>query len=204
MLSDIKLSPVESRVLGVLVEQSLQLPATTPITAGDLLAACNRGSAPPLDASAVGRALHRLERLQLAEPAGGAAAGPPPGYRPCLARRLQLNAAQTVVLALLLRHGPLTAAELAERGNALFPFADADQVQGVLDSLRRHHQGSWLQVLPTRNGQPPRFLHGFHAPAEAADGGSAGAAAGDPLLARVEELARLIDRLLPGDEPPAA
>ncbi len=198
MLSDIKLSPVESRVLGVLVELSLHLPATTPVAVADLLAACNTGSAPPLDAAAVGRALRRLERLQLAEPAGGTAAGPPPGYRPRLAQRLQLNAAQTVVLALLLRHGPLTAEELSERANALFPFAGAEQVAGVLDSLQHHHNGSWLQQLPARDDRPPRYLHGFHAPQEQPPRPAGGQ---DALLQRVDELRSLLDRLLPDDDP---
>ncbi len=198
MLSDIKLSPVESRVLGVLVELSLHLPATTPVTVRDLLAACNTGSAPPLDAAAVGRALRRLERLELAVPAGGEAAGPPPGYHPRLAQRLQLTAAQTVVLALLLRHGPLTAEELGERARALFPFAGAEQVAGVLDGLQHHHNGSWLQQLPARDERPPRFLHGFHAPQEP----SAPAGGGrDTLLQRLDELRSLLDRLLPDDGP---
>ncbi|MBL8286401.1 MAG: YceH family protein [Rubrivivax sp.] len=130
------LTPLEARVLGVLVEKQATVPDTYPLSLNALVNGCNQKTArdPVIEASEadVAVALDGLKSLSLAFEGSGSRVVK---YEQNMARALHLPGAAVALLAVLMLRGPQTAAELRLNCERLHRFADISAVEGFLEEL---------------------------------------------------------------------
>ena len=197
------LTPLEARVLGVLVEKQATVPDTYPLSVNALVAGCNQKTArhPVIEATEaeVLTALDALKSRSLVFEGSGARVV---RYEHNLARALQLPGAAVALLAVLMLRGPQTAAELRLNCERLHRFADISSVEGFLDELAEHDPPRVVKLARAPGAREPRWAHllcgEVAADAYAAVGGGAasdpGVTAGE-LAAVKAELARQSDEL---------
>lgn len=156
--SDAPLTAAEVRVLGSLIEKQATTPEVYPLTLNALVLACNqKTSREPLmnlNAGQVGQALRSLEGRGLARLVMGSRAD---RWEQRADKTLELVAAQTVLLGLLLLRGPQTLNELLTRSSRMHAFDDTEQVQHNLERLITRGFGL---LLPRQSGQrEDRYMH---------------------------------------------
>ena len=130
------LSPLEARVLGVLVEKAHTVPDSYPLSLNSLVAGCNQKTArdPVINASdaEVQVAVDALKALHLAFESSGSRVS---RYEHNMGRVLALPSQSVALLATLVLRGPQTSAELRANSDRLHRFADVSSVDGFLDEL---------------------------------------------------------------------
>jgi uncharacterized protein YceH (UPF0502 family) len=130
------LTPLEARVLGVLIEKQATVPDTYPLSLNALLAGCNQKTArqPVIEAheSDLLVALEGLKALSLVFEGGGSRVVK---FEHNTARVLHLPGAAVALLAVLMLRGPQTSAELRLNSERLHRFADISSVEGFLEEL---------------------------------------------------------------------
>jgi hypothetical protein len=135
-MSDVVLSPLEARVLGVLVEKQHTVPDTYPLSLNALLAGCNQKTArvPVMEASEsdVLLALDELKAHKLVNVVSGNRVAK---FQHSMAAVLGVPSQSVALLATLVLRGPQTAAELRLNTERLHRFADVSSVEGFLDEL---------------------------------------------------------------------
>ena len=209
------LSPLEARVLGVLVEKQATVPDTYPLSLNALVAGCNQKTArnPVIDATEaeVLVALEGLKSLSLVFEGSGSRVVK---FEHNAARVLQVPGAAVALLAVLMLRGPQTAAELRLNTERLHRFADISSVEGFLEELAAkaepmaiklnrapgEREARWAQLLCGEVAQPA----GSVARSAADDVAAASVGAGElsalraeqtRLAAEVAELKALVQRL---------
>lgn len=193
------LTPLEARVLGVLVEKQHTVPDTYPLSLNALLAGCNQKTArdPVIGATEAEllTALDGLKSLSLAfEGAGSRVAR----YEHNMARVYALPAASVALLATLMLRGPQTAAELRTHSERLHRFADISSVEGFLDELAVKEPARVLKLPRAPGAREARWAHllcgevAFDGAAAAGEGDAPGVSAGE-IAALKAELMRLAD-----------
>jgi len=212
------LTPLEARVLGVLVEKQATVPDTYPLSLNALVNGCNQKTArdPVIEATEpdVLVALDGLKTLSLVFEGSGSRVVK---YEHNMGRVLQLPGAAVALLAVLLLRGPQTAAELRLNCERLHRFADISSVEGFLEELAAkdppravklarapgEREARWAQLL---TGEPPAVPVGAAAvPRHSGMGaGAVDVSAGElaalkaeqtRLAAEVEALKELVHRL---------
>jgi uncharacterized protein YceH (UPF0502 family) len=197
------LTPLEARVLGVLVEKQAAVPDSYPLTLNALVAGCNQKTArePVMNATdaEVLTAVDGLKSLSLLfESSGGRVSR----YEHNLPRGLGVPGAAAALLATLMLRGPLTSAELRAASERLHRFADISSVEGFLDELAAKNpprvvrlarapgerEARWAHLLSGEPQLPPPRPWAGTAP------GDGGVSAGE-LAALKAEQARLADEL---------
>ncbi len=147
------LSLLEARVLGVLIEKSLTVPDSYPLSLNTLTLGCNQKTArdPVLAASdaEVQGAVDALKSLSLAFESSGSRVS---RYEHNAGRVLGLPSQSVALLATLMLRGPQTASELRTASERLHRFADISAVEGFLDELatRADEKGGPLVVKLAR------------------------------------------------------
>jgi uncharacterized protein YceH (UPF0502 family) len=130
------LDPIQTRVLGSLIEKEITTPENYPLSLNALVNACNqRSSRDPvleLTEDEVRRALHALEDDQLVSTLHDARV---PKYEHRIRTVLNLRRDETAVLCLLMLRGPQTAGELRGRSERLYAFDDIAAAQATLERL---------------------------------------------------------------------
>lgn len=195
-----ELTPVEARVLAVLVEKQATVPDTYPLSLNALVAGCNQKTArhPVMDLSEadVAAAVAELKGLSLAVEVSGARVT---RYEHNMARGLGVPSQAVALLAVLMLRGPQTAAELRLNAERLHRFADVSSVEGFLEELAGKSPAR-TQLLPRAPGaRESRWAHllcgapTLTALAEAA--GGEGGAEVSALHAEVARQARQIEQL---------
>ncbi|MBV9890844.1 MAG: YceH family protein [Rhizobacter sp.] len=158
------LSLLEARVLGVLVEKSLTVPDSYPLSLNSLMLGCNQKTArdPVISASEgeVQVAVDALKALSLAFESSGSRVA---RYEHNLGRALSVPSQSVALLATLILRGPQTPAELRTGAERLHRFVDVSAVEGFLDELaaRPEEKGGALVVkLPRAPGaREQRWAH---------------------------------------------
>ncbi len=147
------LTPLEARVLGVLVEKQATVPDTYPLSLNALVAGCNQKTArDPVIAATdaeVLTALDGLKDLSLVFEVSGSRVV---RFEHNAARVLGVPGAAVALLVVLMLRGPQTAAELRLNCERLHRFADISSVDAFLDELAAK--------------DPPRVRHLARAPGE--------------------------------------
>jgi uncharacterized protein YceH (UPF0502 family) len=130
------LTPLEARVLGVLVEKQHTVPDTYPLSLNALQSGCNQKTArvPVMEASDADLlgVIDSLKHLHLLFEASGSRVA---RYEHNLGRVLGVPSQSVALLAVLMLRGPQTAAELRLNCERLHRFADISAVEGFLDEL---------------------------------------------------------------------
>ncbi|MBI2313990.1 MAG: YceH family protein [Betaproteobacteria bacterium] len=194
------LSPLEARVLGVLVEKQRTVPDTYPLSLNALVAGCNQKTSrdPVLDAAEpeVQAAVDHLRMLSLViESSGGRVAR----YAHNADRVLQLPSQSIALLATLMLRGPQTAGELRISCERLHKFSDISSVEGFLHELAERPAGPLVVELPrqpgARENRWAQCLTGAPAPEAPSAAGSATEAGSDITVGELAALKANVARI---------
>ena len=204
------LSPLEARVLGVLVEKQSTVPDTYPLSLNALTSGCNQKTArqPVIEATEaeVLTALDGLKGLSLVFEGSGSRVVK---FEHNTARVLQVPSQAVALLAVLMLRGPQTAAELRLNCERLHRFADISSVEGFLDELSTKTLPLVLKLARAAGEREARWAHLLCG--EVAQPAARAAAAGDDsvsageiaalkaeqtrLSAELDELKALVQRI---------
>jgi len=157
------LSPIEARVLGVLIEKQLTTPDYYPLTLNALVAGCNQKSSRhpvmSLTEAQVQATLDALKRPTLVIDSYGAS-GRVMRYAHNVPKVLNIGQAMTALLAVLVLRGPQTAAELRGNCERFYQFADLSSVEAYLEDMARRSAGALAVKLPRQPGsREHRWAH---------------------------------------------
>ncbi len=146
----------EIRVLGCLIEKQRTTPDAYPLTLNSLRLACNQSTnRDPLvdyDEGTIRDALERLGKrgwTRLATWSNRRTMK----YRHLFDEALGLSEAETALLCVLMLRGPQTSGELKPRSERLHPFADAGEVERVLEGLSERGLVRQLDRRPGERGR---------------------------------------------------
>jgi uncharacterized protein YceH (UPF0502 family) len=147
------LSPVEARVLAVLVEKQRSVPDTYPMSLNALVAGCNqKTSRAPIMSVSDADVLQALDTLNgyslIVESSGGRVMR----YAHNAERALALPTQSVALLSTLVLRGPQTAAELCTNSERLHRFGDISAVEGFLNELAERPAGPLVVELPRMPG----------------------------------------------------
>lgn len=149
------LSPVETRVLGCLLEKERTTPEAYPLTLNSLVAAANqttnRDPVLSLDAKAIEEALDSLRAKKLAAMVMMAGARTAK-FRHQLPDHYEFSPAETALLCVLMLRGPQTAGELKIRTERLHRFRETEELERCLQSLSEGDEPVVRELSP-RPGQ---------------------------------------------------
>ena len=154
------LSPVEARILGVLIEKEKTTPDVYPLSVNSLTAGCNqKTSRDPVMSLSEGEIQAALEglhsRLLVLETSGRVMR-----YAHNFGRSYQLPGGAVVLLAVLMLRGPQTVSELRANCDRLHRFADSSSVEGYLEELAARPEGAMAVRLPKQPGsREHRWAH---------------------------------------------
>ncbi len=157
------LTPVEARVLGVLVEKAKTTPDAYPLTLNGLTAGCNQKTSrePVMDLadSDILATIETLRQRNLVVETYGAS-GRVPRYAHTFAKVYSVPSAAVDLLAVLMLRGPQTVSELRANCERLHHFADTDAVEGYLEELAERESGAMVVKLPKQPGsREHRWVH---------------------------------------------
>jgi len=157
------LSPLEARVLGVLVEKQLTVPDTYPLTINSLVAGCNqKTSRDPIMRITEAEAQMTLDALRgrslVIESYG--ASGRVMRYEHNAEKVLKLPQAMVALLAVLMLRGPQTPGELRAGCDRLHHFADISALEDCLADMAVRPGGALVAKLPKQPGsREHRYAH---------------------------------------------
>ena len=153
-----QLTPVETRILGCLLEKERITPESYPLTLNALVAACNQATnREPVvgyDERTVEQGLDGLRQKQLAMIVHTAGARVPK-YRHRMPDQYELTTQETALLCVLMLRGPQTPGELRSRAERLGGPAALPEVEALLEGLAQG-DAPLVQSLPPRSGQKER------------------------------------------------
>lgn len=157
------LTPLEARILGVLVEKEKTTPDVYPLTLNSLTSGCNQKTSrdPVMNVaeSEVQTALEELRgRLLVLETYG--VSGRVLRYAQNFGKCYALPAASVALLTVLMLRGPQTVSELRANCERLYRFDDASSVEAYLDELAARSSGALVVKLPKQPGsREHRWVH---------------------------------------------
>ena len=153
-----ELTPVETRVLGCLLEKERTTPDTYPLTLNSLFAACNqttnRDPVMTLGEREIEEGLDGLRQKKLAAAIFGGGSRVQK-YRHLVPDLYNFSPQESALLCVLLLRGPQTLGELRGRTERLASFPQLSDVEGSLASLAEGEE-PFVRHLPQRPGQKER------------------------------------------------
>lgn len=154
------LTPLEARVLGVLVEKQHTVPDTYPLSLNALTAGCNQKTAraPVMSVTEpeVQTAIDGLKRLSLVMEASSSRVT---RYEHNMNRVLGIPNQSAALLTILLLRGPQTAAELRLNAARLHGFADNSSVEAFLDELAARTPSLTVKLPCAPGERENRWMH---------------------------------------------
>jgi uncharacterized protein len=205
------LTPLEARVLGVLVEKQHTVPDTYPLSLNALVSGCNQKTAraPVIEATdaEVLTAIDGLKSLSLVFEGPSSRVVK---FEHNMGRMLNVPSQSVALLTVLMLRGPQTAAELRLNCERLHRFADISSVEAFLDELAAKDPPKVVKLARAPGEREARWAHllcgevlqaapSLHA-AAAAEGVSAGELAAlkaeqTRLATDLEDLRALVQRM---------
>ena len=153
------LDPEDQRILGSLLEKQTTVPASYPLTANALRAACNQTSSREpvvdFDEQTVERTARSLKERGLLRIVWSDTGRRTLKYHQILDERLGLVPDERALLTVLLLRGPQSPGELRPRTERLHPFADRGEVEACLRRMAGRPQ-PLVHELERRPGQQDR------------------------------------------------
>lgn len=170
-MSDLLLTPEETRVLGALIEKQIATPDYYPLTLNALTNACNqltnREPVVAYDDQVVLRALDGLREKRLAALYHGADSRVA-RYKHAITDEILLTPAELALLCVLLLRGPQTVGELRTRAERLFTFNNLTEVEEALAALAAREPSPLVSKLPRQPGaKESRYAQLLSAPVSA-------------------------------------
>lgn len=198
MALTIPLTPLEARVLAVLVEKKHTVPDSYPLSLNALTLGCNQKTArEPVMQASEAEVLQAIEGLREHGLINEVSGNRVPRFAHNAPSGLGVPSQSVALLTLLMLRGPQTAAELRLHTERLHRFADVSSVEAFLDEMAGRETPSvtklprapgaresrWAHLLCGEAQVPPSMHGGLDAP-----GGAA--AAGGP-VSMAQEIATL-------------
>ena len=157
-----KLTEVEARIVGALVEKQLTTPEYYPLTLNALTAACNQKSnrdpVVSFNEETVTRALEDLREKNLVYVFYGSTSRVPK-YKHMLPQVFELEPSEVAVMCVLMLRGAQTLGELRERTGRLYEFSGIGEVNETLDSLMRRDEPLVVRLERQAGQKEARFAH---------------------------------------------
>ena len=166
---NLELSPIETRIIGCLIEKEKTTPDQYPLSLNALTNACNQKSNrdPVMNLSEVEvqQTVDELVKKHLVSSAGGANSRVTK-YRHRFANtefsQYKFNDREMGIVCVLFLRGPQTPGELRGRTNRLCEFNDIQQVEDTLEQLSSREDGPFVVKLPREPGRrESRYAHLF-------------------------------------------
>jgi uncharacterized protein YceH (UPF0502 family) len=188
-----KLTEIEARVIGALIEKQLTTPEYYPLTLNALVAACNqktnREPVVSYSEQTVQKSLDDLRERNLAYVFYGSTSRVPK-YKHILDKVYELDAPEIAVLCVLMLRGAQTLGELRERTGRLYEFSGLGETSETLDGLTRKDEPLVVKLERQPGQKEVRYAHllsgeviATHQPQEKSVSGSQ---AGNERLANLE------------------
>ena len=160
---DIRLTDVEARVLGALVEKEITTPEYYPLSLNALVNACNQKSnrepVMNLGDEDATLAMRRLGELELAG-AADTTDSRVRKYEHRLQEAFNFTRPETAVLCVLLLRGAQTPGELRGRAERMYQFDDLSDVKGALQKLMSASR-RWRACCRAATGDEGVAVHAF-------------------------------------------
>jgi uncharacterized protein len=154
------LTPLEARVLGVLVEKQHTVPDTYPLSVNALLSGCNQKTArtPVMNVTEaeVLTAIDGLKRLSLVMEGSSSRV---PRFEHNMRRVLGIESQAAALLTTLLLRGPQTAAELRLNTARMHSFADISSVEAFLHELANRDPALVVNLPRAPGERETRWMH---------------------------------------------
>jgi uncharacterized protein YceH (UPF0502 family) len=154
------LTPLEARVLGVLVEKQHTVPDSYPLSLNALTLGCNQKTArdPVMNASEaeVLQAIDGLKEQSLVNEVSGSRVV---RFEHNAARAIGVPSQSAALLTLLILRGPQTAAELRLTTERLHRFADISSVEAFLDEMASHEPPFVVKLQRRPGERESRWAH---------------------------------------------
>lgn len=187
-----RLSAIEARVLGCLVEKQATTPDVYPLTVNAAQGAANQKTArEPVMSVSFGDVQHALRQLEGHRFARQSFSSRAERHEHVLGTALDIPQPQVVLLALLMLRGAQTLAELVTRSERMHGFADGDDARHHLERLAA--KGLVMRIPPSAGRREDRYAHLLCGPVDMDAITAAGNPAREPardgaLVSRVEAL----------------
>ena len=157
------LSPLEARILGVLVEKRFTVPDTYPLTLNTLVAGCNqktsRDPVMSVTESEAQMALDELRSRTLVIESYGAS-GRVMRYAHNVDRVLKISPPLLALLTALMLRGPQTPGELRSAADRFYKFPDISALEAYLEEMATRSAGVLAVKLPRLPGsREARWAH---------------------------------------------
>ena len=157
-MAHFELTPVETRILGCLLEKERLTPENYPLSPNGLAGACNQSTnrepVMSLDTQSIEEGVSGLREKKLAMVVHQAGARVQK-YRHTLPDHYDLSTKEVAVLCVLMLRGPQTPGELRARTERMHPFGSLEEVEACLTDLSRGAD-PLVRVYPARPGQKER------------------------------------------------
>lgn len=157
-----KLTEIETRILGSLIEKQLTTPEYYPLTLNSLVAACNQKSnrepVVSYDDDTVTRALDELREKNLVYLFYGSTSRVVK-YKHMLPNVYELEAPEVAIMCVMMLRGPQTVGELRGRTDRLHEFSGIGEVQETLDGLTRRDEPLVVKLDRQPGQKEARFAH---------------------------------------------
>jgi uncharacterized protein len=157
---NIRLSAIEARIIGSLIEKQITTPDQYPLSLNSLLSACNQKSnrepLMQLDESTVKFVVDGLARRHFVMEKSGFGSRVPK-YQQIFCNTefgsLRFSPQETAILCELMVRGPQTPGELRARVPRLAPLPDPNVIESLLETLANRPDGALVQQLPREIGR---------------------------------------------------
>ncbi len=157
----ITLNPIESRILGVLIEKAQTTPQQYPLTLNALVNGCNqKNNREPVTNYTDEQVLEGLDGLRTKGLVREVmlSGSRVEKYRHVTRDVLEIGTSELVILAELLLRGPQTAGELRGRASRMHPLESIEVVKNVLESLANRQEPLVRQLPPAPGDRAPRYM----------------------------------------------
>ena len=157
---NIKLSAIEARVIGSLIEKQITTPDQYPLSLNALVNACNQKSnrepLMQLDEATVKFVVDSLARRHLVVEKSGFGSRVPK-YQQIFCNTefgsLKFTPRETAIICELLVRGPQTPGELRARVQRMAELTEPNAIESLLEGLANHAGGALVQQLPREAGR---------------------------------------------------
>jgi len=184
---NIRLTAIEARIIGALIEKQLTTPDRYPLSLNALVNACNQKSnrepLMQLDEPTVKFVVDGLGRRHMAAEKSGFGSRVPK-YQQIFCNTefgsLKFTPQETAIVCELLLRGPQTPGELKAHSGRLHEFADPAEVDATLESLLTRSDGPFVARLPREPRRKDHaYTHLFSGAIESAPASAAAAASSE-------------------------
>lgn len=154
------LTPLEARIVGVLIEKQHTVPDTYPLSLNALTLGCNQKTArTPVMNVTEAEVLAAIEELKHVSLVFEGSSSRVPRFEHNLNRVLGIPSQAAALLTVLLLRGPQTAAELRLNSARLHAFADVSSVEGFLDELAERDAPLVVKLARAPGERESRWMH---------------------------------------------